>query len=84
MCNEWRDIETAPKDGTEIILRRGERVGAAQWIYWPASHEQCAGEGWTIGLDGDAWDEGKEPTHWMPMPTASLIEPHQKGERDAG
>lgn len=65
---QWRDIATAPKDGTEIILRRGKRVGAAQWCKWPGTEDEECGEGWTVGLDGDFWSEEKAPTQWQPMP----------------
>lgn len=64
----WRPIETAPKDGTEIILRKGDRVGAAAWIKWPSTEYEEAGEGWTIGHDSDSWDGDQAPTHWMPLP----------------
>lgn len=67
---EWRDISTAPKDGREIILRRCERVGSASWIEWPESMFEEAGQGWSIGHDGDGWDGNKSPTHWLPLPSA--------------
>lgn len=66
----WQPIASAPKDGREIILRNGDRVGAATWIKWPSSEHEEAGEGWTICHDGDSWDEEKSPTHWQPLPTA--------------
>lgn len=64
----WLDISSAPKDGTEIILCRGKRVGAAAWISWPGTHDEEAGSGWTIGQDGDAWDGEQAPAHWQPLP----------------
>ncbi|NWE52586.1 hypothetical protein [Brevundimonas sp. P7753] len=67
---EWRDIATAPRDGREIILRRCKRVGAASWIEWPESASEEAGQGWTIGYDGDCWDGDKSPAHWLPLPSA--------------
>lgn len=67
----WLPIETAPMDGTEIILRLGNRVGAAIWCHWPASEAEEAGEGWSIGFDGDAWDGDKEPAHWRRLPDAT-------------
>ncbi len=57
---EWRGIETAPKDGTRILvcLRRGGYVGIYSWdegLHW---------------ID----DEGKflviDPEFWMPLPAA--------------
>jgi hypothetical protein len=58
---KWLPIESAPQDGTGIILRRRKRVGAAAWV----SHKEY--EGWTVGQDGDYWDD---PTHWMQLPAA--------------
>ena len=78
----WRPIEEAPRDGTEIILRKGQRVGAAMWVKWEKSASEYhsngtylreyvhdAGEGWTYSLDGDSWDGEKSPTHWQPRPS---------------
>jgi hypothetical protein len=62
--SEWQPIETAPKDGTYIVLRLFHRLeGAAigRWFdfgqvihgvtgYWTANATQV------------------EPTHWMPLP----------------
>jgi hypothetical protein len=77
----WQDIATAPKDGTEILLRRGERVGAAAWVEWEkraseyhangtylGEYVQDGGASWTIGLDGNSWDGERKPTHWRPLP----------------
>lgn len=75
----WQPIETAPKDGTEIILRRGIRVGAAAWFHWPATEFHEAGAGWSIGFDGDSWDDEKAPTHWLPLPPS----PPMDGESNA-
>jgi hypothetical protein len=72
----WQPIETAPKDGREVLLRCGSRVGAAMWCTWPSRYDndrsilEEAGEAWSVGLDGDTWDEDKAPTHWMPLPAA--------------
>lgn len=88
----WRPIETAPKDGTEIILRRGARVGCAAWYEWQKRASEYHSNGtylgefvtdegasWSIGLDGDGWDGDKAPTHWMPLP-----EPPTPTSQEAG
>lgn len=68
---DWQPIETAPKDGREVILRDRDRVGCACWTRWPDVHDTDGaleiegGEGWTVGADGDEW---RNPTHWMPLP----------------
>lgn len=53
---EWKDIETAPRDGTPILAAdKGTYAYVAEWI--------SANRVW-IGADGMYW----EPTHWMPLP----------------
>ena len=60
-AERWRPIETAPKDGTEILIV--DRVGmcVAKWA------EYC---GW-ISYTDDGWYEACVwPTHWRPLPPA--------------
>lgn len=55
----WRPIETAPKDGTEVLVYVPRRLGA---IYAAASNP--TGNQWWARNMGDL-----RPTHWMPLPT---------------
>lgn len=56
----WRPIETAPRDGTAVLVTDGEDCEVARNY----------GHGWfdSDGLDFayGAWDA--ELTHWMPLP----------------
>ena len=56
----WRPIETAPKDGTPIVIGRpwnGSTILAiAEWIH---------NRGWWAYWIGQA---PMYPTHWMPIP----------------
>lgn len=64
---EWRDIESAPRDGTPVDL----------WVISPET-----GKGWRrtdCAFDGEYWTDryyaivnaaGIEPTHWLPLPPA--------------
>jgi len=73
----WQPIETVPKDGREVILREGSRVGAACWVKWPDTYDYDGapnadgGEGWTVGYDGDEWNA---PDAWQPLPAAAGVE----------
>lgn len=53
----WRPIDTAPKDGTIIVLRVGPYVPAV------GKYEG----GWCIG-DPFGVQHPYSPTHWMPLP----------------
>jgi hypothetical protein len=79
-AERWQPIETAPKDGTEILLTNGKTVAEGQWCdeepyireyrdadgRWIDQQESDGFEGW---MD---WSGGMkpDPTHWMPLPAA--------------
>lgn len=78
-AQQWQPIETAPKDGTRILLCKQAGYGIA-WAglgYWfnrePCPHDPpCkpgAHLGWTDGLDTYS-----TPTHWMPLPDIPVSE----------
>lgn len=82
--NDWRLIETAPKDGTEIIgVHVSEWGDRRKTVYGP----------WTIAFRSggwqSSWDDSQvidhmsdfgtdykspdlNPTHWMPLPAPPL------------
>lgn len=65
----WQLIETAPKDGTEILAVNGTRVRIVEWDKEdPDYKHKC----WRI-VESNTNDFGiysdlYEPTHWMPLP----------------
>ena len=62
----WRDIATAPRDGTEVIVRMAEKVIRLGWYFKPSSRT----EGWC--------DENGNrifPTAWLPLPPAPSAHP---------
>lgn len=58
---DWQPIETAPKDGTRVIIHE-QRYGTIEFARW-------------IGAPHNHWGDGYKswkPTHWMPSPPARL------------
>ncbi len=63
----WQSIESAPKDGRDILLAGGG-TGSGQWRrvgYWARRVEV-----WSI----DCVVPLSEPTHWMPLPPVPSLE----------
>jgi hypothetical protein len=78
---EWQPIETAPKDGTEIIgfwpsYRKGRQVQVTYYVDTETreygkiervSQYWMSPSPWTVG-------ERTAPTHWMPIPEAPIMQ----------
>lgn len=67
----WQPIETAPRDGTEILLFQAIQYGVMMRVgNWDERGEHIdTGKrvaGWTEADDG--YIGCIEPTHWMPLP----------------
>jgi hypothetical protein len=72
---QWRPIDTAPKDGSSILLCiRGYEPAAGQWL---VEHDCWIGFDPEGRFDTDAelaayiHDTFYHPTHWMPLPPTS-------------
>ena len=60
----WRPIETAPKDGSEILLAHPDGSMVVGW--WRENGLHGRASGWSDGDDfAMEW-----PSHWMPLPAA--------------
>lgn len=84
----WQPIETAPKDGTEILCVFCNDYGyqAKPTIYGPWTVAFRRGQ-WTASWDDTAVIESEtyagteyktadvDPTHWMPIPAPPLMTP---------
>lgn len=59
----WRPIETAPKDGTEVLATSnyGDGVHHAEVTAF------CKGR-WVVSNDDDGYAMQFHPSHWMPLP----------------
>ena len=69
----WQPIETAPKDGTAILLAiAGYRACLGQWVDTPRGGKFVAAEmddfasfeDWGNYIEAHDYN----PTHWMPLP----------------
>lgn len=78
-ATEWQPIETAPKDGTEVLMAVKLRGGIPGKML--VGHWQPAGcciedhppinDGWYF-WNGHMFDVASKPTHWMPLPPLPL------------
>ena len=65
---EWQPIETAPKDGTNVLLCADGYVEIGFWL--PNPHTWNDGAWWVEGGQITA----RNTTHWMPLPKAPIRE----------
>jgi alkylation response protein AidB-like acyl-CoA dehydrogenase len=64
---EWQPIETAPRDGTSILVAKaGKWVREASW--WDAWYANTSDQGWMPANIDEEYGSYIEPTHWMPLP----------------
>jgi hypothetical protein len=75
---EWQPIETAPRDGRELLMTDG----TVKRVCYPKKFPRpiVAGDDLTISKPGDVWEFFSDyeivrghswsiiPTHWMPLP----------------
>jgi len=66
--NNWQKIETAPKDGTLILMWNGDEQQVCSWYCPGVLTERYF---WAHGDILDDYNSKQElygPTHWMPLP----------------
>lgn len=65
---EWQSIETAPKDGTEVLVYDAGMIEAGmstiQQAYWHRDRRYLSGGEWRVSAL-----HRSEPSHWMPLPS---------------
>lgn len=74
----WQPIETAPRDGTDVLVLHSRHNVPVVHIAWyrDGSEELMGGEPFDIGwwsyirgsVTQELLDEYRAPTHWMPLP----------------
>lgn len=75
----WRQIETAPKDGSYILLAVPNHDGDMTVGHWD---DAWSDDGWWLLDDGKNFEiplRGKGPTHWMPLPAAPVPNGREDG-----
>ena len=76
----WQPIETAPRDGTEILMTNGVDVSSGQWFseYGGTYDQEGAPNGDGCDAGWTDWSGGMQPdpTHWMPLPPPPIEPAH--------
>ena len=62
----WHPIETAPKDGTLVILSGAGRVTAGAWYEWEGTEDVEGGANWSDWYGG--FTDEHPATRWQPLP----------------
>lgn len=74
MSDEWKPIETAPKDGTEVLLLWFDaETGAAPMHrvgFWHSREQAWCDTHRVLN------NQHSHPTHWMPLPNAERHQGH--------
>lgn len=69
----WQPIETAPKDGTSVLLLIGEEAIQGHWV----TYKNIPSEWKVISLSshgcGCCSSDDPAPTHWMPLPVLPVL-----------
>jgi len=78
--SEWRTIDTAPKDGTRVLVCTNGQIAIAWWNERPNVWNEPAVPCWTEFEPEDYFyavhlTDEFAPTHWMPLPEP----PHREG-----
>lgn len=67
----WRPINTAPHDGTTILLRGGDGPhGITYWEgrgRWAVPRDAHQNEATWLHRGSSLWEAGYTPTEWAPM-----------------
>jgi hypothetical protein len=74
----WQPIDTAPKDGTSVLLSMPSgRVEIGSWFHSMHTRNGAItyeNEGWSCGGLGSYFERAPNPTHWMPLPEAVPVQ----------
>lgn len=77
---QWQPIETAPKDGSHILVIRvrndvaGYGYWGDEWVYASTVAHYLGGEFWPSWGHANMLTQATLATHWMPLPPAPNAE----------
>ena len=66
MKGKWQPIDTAPKNGSPILVFWNYVLDGKSWTCYAITRWDEQAHEWTDVEDSD--DYFSEPTHWMPLP----------------
>ncbi len=69
---EWMPIDSAPKDGVEILLAEDGTVGTGFYDDAPMARRAVPGWFWEMDRGDFMIAKNCHPTHWMPLPAPPL------------
>lgn len=75
----WQPIETAPRDGSEVILSDGHSVGAGFWHDGSGCFRAGEGTFWEMDRGSLSTARNAGATHWMPLPEPPSVLPLAEG-----
>lgn len=58
--SDWQDIDSAPRDGTDVLLWDGQAVELGHWLDWD--------DGTGDWVDRELLPLRPTPTDWQPLP----------------
>ena len=68
MCAKWEAIETAPKDGTRVLLGREGWVAIGRWDAEYQCYRGAPFGAWRDDHDWGGPEDRDWPTKWQPLP----------------
>ena len=75
---DWKEIESAPKDGSEVIVFADGELFFVRWACF-YGRRYAWHTGFSCADEGPACVDA--PTHWMPAPSLPHVLANVKGER---